>query len=259
MMASLEETVQNIQDTIIGSPHDRAMNKYKERTREYPYRLGTGPSASEKYLSGERSLDMADARNISDAVPRLPDYAKPGNYNTDLGTPETEMKFQQWVKQNNIPFDVAAPVSDYDMRGFYKALQSGDPKAKEALNQNDNQIHFPDYWKTPYHKSFSNESQWADPKKAPKWNEQDQLVALDGRIVYDERAQSAQNTATKNAENKDTWGELQKWLGHAGKMFNAGAKDWYAGGVGRMLDQESKPVDPMKNRMEEIKRYEGDK
>ena len=155
------------------------------------------------------------AQTISDAVPRLPDYVKPGDhtYNTDLGK-DQELKFQAWVKENNVPFDVAAPVSDYDMRGFYKALQAGDEKAKEALNPNDKQMHFPDYWKTPYHKSFSAESQWADPKKAPRWNEQDQLVMPDGRVVFDEKKEALERTMKKQEENKKQVDMLQKITTH---------------------------------------------
>ena len=121
------------------------------------------------------------------------------NYNTDLG--DKESAFQDWVKQNKVPFDSTAQNSDYDMRGFYKALQEGDPKAKEAINPNDNQMHFPDYWKTPYHQSFSNESQWADPAKAPKWNEQDQLVTPEGKVVFDEKALAAERQLKKQQQN----------------------------------------------------------
>lgn len=175
----------------------------------YPYG-GLGRSLKEK-----RTSNMYEASEISDAVPRLPDYVKPGDheYNTDLGK-DQELKFQDWLKQNNIPFDAAAPVSDYDMRGFYKALQSGDPKAKEALNANDNQMHFPDYWKTPYHKSFSAESQWADPKKAPQWNDQDQLVMPDGRVVYDEKKEALERTFKKQEDNKKQLELLKKVIEH---------------------------------------------
>jgi hypothetical protein len=128
-------------------------------------------------------------------------YVAPGEheYKTDLGDKEPE--FQAWVKQNNVPFDLNAEIPDYDMRGFYKALQEGDPKAQEALNPNDKQMHFPDYWKTPYHHSFSNESQWADPAKAPKWNEKDQLVLPDGTVTYDERAEAIQKQQEKQQKN----------------------------------------------------------
>ena len=69
------------------------------------------------------------------------------------------------------------------MRGFYKALQNGDEMAKTAVDPHDKQIHFPDYWKTPYHETFSNESQWAT-KGAPSWNDQDQLVLPNGTILF---------------------------------------------------------------------------
>lgn len=128
-------------------------------------------------------------------------WVAPGehDYKTDLGDKEPE--FQAWVKANKVPFDLAQEIPDYDMRGFYKALQEGDPKAQEAVNPNDGQMHFPDYWKTPYHKSFSNESQWADPAKAPKWNDQDQLVAPDGTIVVDEKAEAIERQQKKQQQN----------------------------------------------------------
>lgn len=119
-------------------------------------------------------------------------YAKApgGDFQTYLSAAD-EAKFQMWVKRNAIPFD-PSPKADYDMRGFYAALQKKDPAAKTAVNPNDNRMHFPDTWKTPYHQSFSNESKFADPAKAPKWNERDQLVdPTTGAVVFDERAKYA--------------------------------------------------------------------
>jgi hypothetical protein len=117
-------------------------------------------------------------------------WLKPGenSYNTQLD-PSQELAFRAWVQKNKVPFDFQQKLNDYDMRGFYKAMASGDPRAKNAVNPNDGRLHYPDYWKTPYHNSFSNESQWADPAKAPSWNEKDQLVLPDGTVVFDERAQ----------------------------------------------------------------------
>lgn len=113
-------------------------------------------------------------------------YAKPErSYQTPLRTDE-QAQFFKWLQDNQAPYD-PSPQSDYDMAGFWKALQSGNPIAASSVNPNDNQIHYPDYWKTPYHKSFSRESQWALPS-APDWNDKDQLVMPDGTIVYDERA-----------------------------------------------------------------------
>lgn len=116
-------------------------------------------------------------------------YVLPGdhNYNTEL-SPTQELIFREWVKRNEVPFDVNAQITDYDMRGFWKAYTEGDPKAKSETNPNDETLHYSDYWKTPYHKSFSSESQWADPEKAPRWNDKDQLVLPDGTVIFDERA-----------------------------------------------------------------------
>lgn len=105
----------------------------------------------------------------------------PATYKTEL-TPMEEQLFQAWVAQNKVP----TAGDDYDMRGFYRALISGDPRAKSAIDPNDSRMHYPDFWKTPQHKTFSNESQWALPN-APAWNEQDQLVSPGGRVVFDDR------------------------------------------------------------------------
>src|SRR5208282_6079106 len=115
-------------------------------------------------------------------------WIKPGaqGFNTPLGVREPQ--FRKWVKDNKIPFDPDEKNSDYDMRGFWKALQSGDPKAQSAIDSNDKQLHYPDYWKTPYHQTFSNESQWATPD-APSWNDQDQLVDKSGNVLFDDKAQ----------------------------------------------------------------------
>lgn len=43
---------------------------FNDRTRMYPYRLGTGPAAPEEYLARQRGSNMYDAQAISDAVPR---------------------------------------------------------------------------------------------------------------------------------------------------------------------------------------------
>lgn len=114
-------------------------------------------------------------------------WSKDGQYRTDLG--DREAAFQKWVRDNKIPFDVANKgPDDYDMRGFWKGAQDGDPRANTAPNPNDGLIHYDDKWKTPYHTTFSSESQWATPA-APAWNDKDQLIdPSNGAIIYDERA-----------------------------------------------------------------------
>lgn len=139
-------------------------------------------------LMGGAPASSPPNSDMAAALSRNAPYVQPGagNYNSLLA-PLEEMMFRSWVQENKVPFNPQAGVTDYDMRGFYKALQSGDPRATSAVNPNDNRMHYPDHWKTPYHQSFSQDSQWAGPV-APRWNEQDQLVSPGGRILKDERA-----------------------------------------------------------------------
>lgn len=127
------------------------------------------------------------AESQSNPAVRNAPYTKPGDHtlNTPLA-PLDEMAFRQWAAQNKVPFNADAPATDYDMRGFYRGLQQQNPRAMSAVNPNDNQMHYPDYWKTPLHQTFSNESQFANPM-APRWNPQDQLVGPNGRIIFDEK------------------------------------------------------------------------
>lgn len=137
---------------------------------------------------------MSEESDAAATFSRNSAYAKKqSSYLTKL-SPDDEKTFQAWVKNQNVPFD-PSPTADYDMRGFFKAAQMGDPRAKTGINPNDGQIHFDDYWKTPYHKSFSNESQFATAD-APAWNSKDQLVLPSGQVVYDERAAGAPQAPT---------------------------------------------------------------
>ena len=112
---------------------------------------------------------------------------QPGaSFNTPLDA-GMEQFFRQWVAHNGVPFDPdATGPQDYDMRGFYRALMQDDPRAKAAVDPNDSRLHYPDFWKTPAHQTFSNESQWA-PADAPQWTPQDAL-AQGGRVLFDDRA-----------------------------------------------------------------------
>jgi hypothetical protein len=116
-------------------------------------------------------------------------YSMPGFYNTPLH-PAEEQAFRAWLQKNKVPFDPDVAMSDYDMRGFWKGLMSGDPNAVTGMNPNDKQLHFGDYYKTPYHKSFSAESKYAK-QTGPRWNNLDQLVMPDGTVLVDERKEAA--------------------------------------------------------------------
>lgn len=120
--------------------------------------------------------------------PPRPD-ALPGSYRTPL-SPAEEQAFQVWSKLHGLDKisntasghpdpNYLAPDNDYDMRGFWKAMIAGDPNAKRAAN-----LHFPDTWKTPYHHSFSRDSQYALPD-APAWRG-DTLYDPRGTKVWDE-------------------------------------------------------------------------
>lgn len=98
---------------------------------------------------------------------------------TKLASDE-ESKFQKWVKDNKIPWQ-DTPTADYDMRGYWKAMESGDPSAKRAANR-----HFPDTWKTPYHNSFSSESKYSKP--GTHWVGNRLIEDSTGKVLWDDDA-----------------------------------------------------------------------
>jgi hypothetical protein len=79
-----------------------------------------------------------------------------GSYRTPL-TPQQETAFRQWVRDHKVPFNPDQIDADYDMRGFWLngAAAGYDPNTWKRGQ------HFPDTWKTPYHKSFSSDSMYA--------------------------------------------------------------------------------------------------
>jgi hypothetical protein len=156
-------------------------------------RLGT--YLTNNVLSGgtddERKPPRADQASAGSPFERNKPYVKAAakDFATAL-QPKQEEMFRKWVKANKVPFDAdSKDPQDYDMRGFYKAFMAGDKSAKSAIDPNDKRMHYPDFWKTPYHETFSNESQWATPD-APKWNNKDQLVDKNGNVIFDDRAKN---------------------------------------------------------------------
>lgn len=98
--------------------------------------------------------------------------------------------FLSWVNQNNVPYD-PSPRADYDMPGFWLALKSGDPRAQSAISPDDNRLHFPDTWKTPYHQTFSNESTYSTNSGDPRWVRNGKFFDLvqGGRVIKREKAE----------------------------------------------------------------------
>jgi 2'-5' RNA ligase superfamily len=132
-------------------------------------------------------------------------YAKPGPYVTKL-SPQDEQQFQSWVKTNKIPLEDDGPKTGYDLRGFWKAAQQGDPEAKTDLNPFDNRIHYSDKWKTPYStEGFSRQSIYAKPT-APQWYGSNavgwRLIGADGAVYSQQGVKDEskfQNWMRKNA------------------------------------------------------------
>lgn len=127
-------------------------------------------------------------KSLSENYQRNSRWAKSGPYKTPL-TPEQTIEFHAWLVKNNIPYHPAYPVHDYDMQGFWLAMKNGDPIAKTAVSKYDGRIHFPDKWKTPYDKTFSNESIYAKPG-APHWKNGYLLVTPGGKVLFNAKKQT---------------------------------------------------------------------
>ena len=119
-------------------------------------------------------------------MPSYPPFLPGQGYNTQLD-PGQEQFFRMWLQQNNVPFNPnAAGPQDYDMRGYYQGMINGNPMARPTeINVNDGLPHYTDYYKTPFHQTFSAGSQWAGDA-APQWINSHQLAAPNGRVVFDE-------------------------------------------------------------------------
>lgn len=136
--------------------------------------------ATDEDAAWRAKLDTNFARNKQWAKP------DPGGYQTPLD-PRQEADFRTWLQSNKVPFNPNDPRTDYDMRGYWKDVAAGGA-TQTAVNPNDHQLHFPDTYKTPYHKSFSAESRYAQPN-APAWINDHQLAdPRTGQVLFDERA-----------------------------------------------------------------------
>ena len=140
-------------------------------------------SAIEQQENPRQKNNLVDLISRGVALPPSPMFG----YETKLN-PMQEYLFRQWLSEGkNDPrqyFNPNSPNQDYDMRGYFKAIQNKDPRATSGVDPYDNKIHFTDQWKTPTHETFSNQSMWAG-NNAPSWNNKDQLVDTKGNVVFD--------------------------------------------------------------------------
>jgi hypothetical protein len=128
--------------------------------------------------------------------------AMAGPYQTQL-SPGDESLFRSWLTSNaQVAPGIAAfnpddRQSDYDMRGWWQAYSNPQHPQNQLTSMGtssyDMQPHFNDYWKTPYHETFSQESQWAKPNKAPQWFDDGQggwkLIDRKGKVIKHEPSQ----------------------------------------------------------------------
>jgi hypothetical protein len=153
-------------------------------------------------------------------------WAKSGPYVTKL-SPAQEAQFQK--EEGNS--EEQGPNADYDERGRWLADKNGDPEAKRVLSDYDGKMHSSDKWKTPFHRTFSNESIYATPD-APKWDG-DRLIDKSGHVVADETPKSVTvqfpatkthpqgpivsfpDEATAQQNSASVWQQLKKVRRHA--------------------------------------------
>lgn len=85
-------------------------------------------------------------------------------------SPQDEIKFQSWVKDNNVAGADEPNFGHYDMRGYWKDITS-QGSSETAINKQDGLLHYPDTYKQPGHETFSVESKYAKGRDdAGSWN-----------------------------------------------------------------------------------------
>lgn len=108
------------------------------------------------------------------AFQRNRDFVRPGPYQTEL-KPKEETQFRAWLEKYQVPFNPQVQITDYDMRGYWKANQ----KATHKVGQ-----HFPDTWKTPYDTTFSKESKYATPDCPFEWKGDVLIDERSGQVIF---------------------------------------------------------------------------
>jgi len=137
--------------------------------------IGVGDPPGTQWLQAYyrwRPDNPSDMFTPQENLERNKSFAKPGPYITPL-TQEEQPRFNEWLKtgQQGGPVNWNTEDLSYDMPGFWKAMQTGDPEAKSiVIPQDQNRVHYPDKWKTPYEATFSRGSMYALPH-APEWKQ----------------------------------------------------------------------------------------
>jgi hypothetical protein len=135
--------------------------------------LGLNPSGLGKPLfrdEGPQYYERAFQHNAP--------FAVPGARETQL-SPIEELAFRHWVATNRVPFDPTAPVNDYDMRGYWRAMQQGTAPPWRGPGSD-----FPDIFKTPYDTTFSAESKSAKPGTPFKWFGNSLIDLRTGQLIF---------------------------------------------------------------------------
>ena len=149
---------------------------------------GTGKPGSPLNPYSAAPYNNAGMEPPEEAYARNKQWAKapgPNGYVTQLAQ-DQEARFQEWAhKPENWDYVQGdmGPTPGYDIRGWFQAMEAGDPRAKKDPKTH----HFNDYWKTPYSgEGFGRESKYGTPD-GPYWTGNDQVgwssVTSDGRIV----------------------------------------------------------------------------
>lgn len=182
----MSDTLLSLLQSIMSKPQNPAANilpKIIASNAQAQQTAQPAPDPSQPYYGSEGGVYTPQMILSRNQAWTNPDAGT--NYQTTL-PPAQEAKFRQWLTMNKVPFDPNQTTPDYDMRGFWQALQQGNPMAKGAIDPNDGQLHYPDYWKTPYDLTFSKESKFANQKTAPDWNDNNELVLPSGQVVWND-------------------------------------------------------------------------
>lgn len=108
----------------------------------------------------------------------------PWPYQTSLSETLSYL-FEDWVFGNKVPFNLAARIVDYDMRGFWKKTKGKGWKPGS---------HFPDTWKTPYDTTFSHESKYATKDNPFYWSGDKLIDIRTGQVVFAASERRSYNT-----------------------------------------------------------------